>query len=322
SFHRRALLSFEQATQLLRHRWIGGLSALAVSAQSRHIWRHAMGDESTLASRLLHWLHCHETALFFETFQRSQIHPEHISQLCILPGLTSDALDKPEHSDNPALETVVASSKDQSSPPRSRMTCVWREFGPLEDNQNLPSKEDQKWAQEVRRIEGVLAPDETPKREDFFLASRLPPHPSKARCLSLRICGIYPPSAEHFGRGVTCKLAHKCDARGNQSKLLPSEVSFLFRLSLDLYGGIPFGKRRPAKCSAVGHFVISDGNQYSPAPHDLFGAEGVHLFFSIGPNHSARLLAIVGEGITRVVHNDERKKEWDGEGKDVDEYHE
>ena len=252
-----------------------------------------MDPSHSVCVRALLWLDHHETALFYENFQTAKLLNEY-----------------PSAEDGHAVR-------------------VWRNFGRLwgprsfvGTSQRLPSDDDQMY-EEVRRIEDSGDGDlsEEGGREQQALASAHPPLPRTIRCLSLSICNSYPQSAEHFGRGVTCRLAPRPgdtvlveklaaeiehiglddDANGG---LRPSEVSCYFRLRLDLYGGTPVGKRRAARQSTVGYFIVSDGDPYSPATQGLFGAECIFLFLLISPNHRATLVAADGSGGTRIVHSD------------------
>ena len=289
---RRRLDGFDDVILLLSHREIHGLSALETSALSRHEWRHAALDPSRgTVVRALLWLDRHETALFYANFVTAQLLNEHPS-----PGEAS--------------------------------LRVWRQFGHLwgpssavDASQRLPSNDDQAY-EEVRRIEALEdGEDVEDGRDQQALTSAHPTLPCAARCFSLSMCHTYPQSAEHFGRGVTCRLAprpndagiveqlaagieHVGLGDGANAGLRPSEVSYYFRLRLNLYGGTPAGRRRAGRQSSVGYFILSDGDPYSPAAQGLFGAECLFLFVLISPNHRATLVAADGNGGTRVVHSD------------------
>lgn len=123
-----------------------------------------------------------------------------------------------------------------------------------------------------------------------------------ARCLSLRICCRYTQCATHYGRGIQASLL--------PSDLRPAQLTCLFRVGLDLYGGREAGQRRPACNSSVGYLVLSDGAVGGESSHGLFGTEAAFMRVAISPSHRAQLIACHGEQDSRVVASDLRLSSW------------
>ena len=264
---RQRLMTFESVLVLLRDRGLHGLCAVDVSAQYRHAWRYATFDPHVagLASRALHWVDKRETAILHENFLRCEL----------------------------ADEFDMSGSGTTAG--------IWRRFGPLQQT-------------DIRRIEPMHDVCGSSNSEGGLAR----PLPSAQCCLSLAISRTYGQSAMHFGRGVTCRITLTEDEvaqltqrierigsspidRGEADGLRPLEVSCLFRLRLDLYGGLPTGRRRAARASRVGYFIVSDGDEHSTASQGVFGAEALFLFIVIGPNHTAQLMAADGSGLATPV---------------------
>jgi hypothetical protein len=93
-------------------------------------------------------------------------------------------------------------------------------------------------------------------------------------CFSLRLGRHYVDTPRHFGRGVTCSMAHAT----------PASFSCLMRLQLAAGGAAAAG-------AAVGYLVLSDGEPGGPRSTGRFGAEALFLYAALEPCGAARAVS-------------------------------